>query len=59
MQLRRGLKLLSLGTALLAASWVAAAENNHPTYTDPAQAGPEFEVQGEYKGSLGDSEKHP
>ncbi len=59
MQLRRGLKLLSLGTALLAASWVAAAENNHPTYTDPAQAGPDFEVQGEYKGSLGDSEKHP
>jgi hypothetical protein len=50
------MRLLSLLALLLVTGLVHAADKN-PAYTDPREAGPDFAIQGEYRGQLG-SEQH-
>jgi hypothetical protein len=48
--------ILCTGLMLVAASW-ANAQNPEETYLDPAQAGPDYQIQGEYLGLLGDDQQ--
>jgi hypothetical protein len=43
---------VSLGMALIATC--AARDDKNPAFTDPEKAGPDFAIQGEYKGTAGD-----
>lgn len=47
--------LCGRGASVAVAVWLASlALAQQPTYTDPSQAGPDFELQGEYLGMAGD-----
>lgn len=48
--------LASGSLLLLVVGLACAADDKNPAYTDPKQAGPDFAVQGEYRGQLGGDE---
>jgi hypothetical protein len=50
------MRRLASGSLLLLMVTMACAADNNPAYTDPKQAGPDFAVQGEYRGQLGEGE---
>ncbi len=50
------MRLAAVGSLLLLVVGMACAADNNPAYTDPKQAGPDFAVQGEYRGQLGEGE---
>lgn len=44
--------LMAMGLMLVLRSWAVAAEDDNPTYTNPQEAGSDFQLQGEYVGKL-------
>ena len=50
------MRRLASGLTLLCIAGLACAADNNPAFTDPKQAGPDFAVQGEYRGQLGDEQ---
>ncbi len=51
------MRWLASGSLLfLLVGLACAADDKNPAYTDPKQAGPDFAVQGEYRGQLGGDE---
>lgn len=50
-------RILALGLLLFMMTIAARAADKFPTFTDPEEAGPDFAVQGEYVGTIGNATK--